>query len=255
LRNRFSDQTQNFLNQGVGAQRNSGDQTDQATQTKSSSEQEFNKKQSQRPNKRPNKQISTAQKLNILSTVLDEVQEADKQVVTDKESELNSATNLAQNQAASSVDSPSQEKTQIADNHSDQPVQINEPPQEQMISSGRKESLEGGSVSPESGGSLQYVEHEKTPEVPAEVEKYIKKVEDKKVRAPEEIVVANQASSVQDDQKYVSEPVVVLPITPEVEAQGKKKPPKFSVRWLVEWSHKIVKMFSGRAIYRQPANQ
>ncbi len=245
LRNRFSDQTQSFLNQGVGAQTN---------HSKTSAGQEFKKKQSDSSSKWSNKQISTAQKLDILNAVLDEVYEADRQVTTDKEGQLNSTTNLDQNQVTGSVEPSPQEEAQVADDHSKQPAQVAEPPQEQIISGGRKESLEGSSTSPELAGSLQYVEHEKSPEVPAEVEKYIKKVEDNKVRAPEEIVVADQGGAVRDGQKYMSEPVVIIPITPEIEVQGQKKPPKFSVRWLVEWSHKIVKMFSGRAIYRQPTN-
>jgi len=44
-------------------------------------------------------------------------------------------------------------------------------------------------------------------------------------------------------------PVIILPITPEVEAVGAKKGPQWSVRWLVEWSRRLMKMFSGKILY------
>jgi hypothetical protein len=45
--------------------------------------------------------------------------------------------------------------------------------------------------------------------------------------------------------------VVVLPITEEVEEAGKKKNPNFSIRWLVEWSQRIIKMFAGKVVYKR----
>ncbi len=114
----------------------------------------------------------------------------------------------------------------------------------------RKEGLESGAVSLEAGTGLQYVEQEKSPEIPPEVERYIQKVDQGQVKPPEEIVVADQAQP-QTKTKHAAQPVIVLPITPEIEKKGKKKPPTFSVRWLVAWSKKIIKMFSGKVIYRQ----
>jgi len=42
-----------------------------------------------------------------------------------------------------------------------------------------------------------------------------------------------------------------LPITKKEDKEGRKKSPKYSFRWLVEWSHKIIKVFAGKVIYRQ----
>lgn len=115
---------------------------------------------------------------------------------------------------------------------------------------------ETGDSSPIEAGGLQYVEQEPTPEISPEVEAYIKKVEEQKIEAPQEVVIADgtQGSA---DTNYPSQPVVVLPYSKKTEEEGKKKSPKFSVRWLIEWGQKIVKMFVGRVVYKseeQPKN-
>lgn len=116
---------------------------------------------------------------------------------------------------------------------------------------------ETGDTSPIEAGGLQYVEQEPTPEISPEVEAYIKKVEEQKIEAPQEVVIADgtQGSA---DTNYPSQPVVVLPYTKKTEEEGKKKSPKFSIRWLVEWGQKIVKMFVGKVVYKseeQPNSQ
>lgn len=103
----------------------------------------------------------------------------------------------------------------------------------------------------EAGGSTQYVEYEPNPELPPEVEGYLNKAEQHSDQAPPEIVIADSAAALPTDRQLPSQPVVVLPITPEVEKIGMSKPPQFSIRWLVEWSHKIMKMFVGNVIYFQ----
>ena len=103
----------------------------------------------------------------------------------------------------------------------------------------------------EAGGSTQYVEYEPNPELPPEVEGYLNKTEQHSDQAPPEIVIADSVTSMPTDRQLPSQPVVVLPITPEVEKIGMSKPPQFSIRWLVEWSHKIMKMFVGKVIYFQ----
>jgi hypothetical protein len=104
-------------------------------------------------------------------------------------------------------------------------------------------------------GSSQAVEQEPSPELSPEVEKYIKKVKNNQIQPPKEVVVANQDTAPTSQSQYVSKPVIVLPITPQLEKKGQRKPPKFSIRWLVAWSQKIMKKFVGEVIYRQPAGQ
>lgn len=100
------------------------------------------------------------------------------------------------------------------------------------------------------GGGVQTVEHEKNPEIPVEVESFLQRVEDHHETAPTEVVIADGTSEVPSNS-YPSMPVIVLPITQDEDAQGAKKSTKFSFRWLVEFSHKIIKMFTGKVIYRQ----
>lgn len=106
----------------------------------------------------------------------------------------------------------------------------------------------------EAGQAIQYVEQEPNPEIPPEVEHYLQRVEDNAQQAPEEIVLADGQLTMPTEHNLPAKPVVVLPITPEQEKQGAKENPKFSIRWLVEWSRKIMKIFVGKVIYREVAS-
>ncbi len=101
----------------------------------------------------------------------------------------------------------------------------------------------------ETATGIQYVEQEPSPEIPVEVETFIQRVEDHTQTSPNEIVIADGTHE-QSSAAYPSRPVVVLPITQQTDDVGAKKSPKFSIRWLIEWSHKIIKMFAGKVIYR-----
>ena len=136
-----------------------------------------------------------------------------------------------------SVDSPQQPA---------QPAQLVQSP----VSAGRKEASPVDVKVIEQTANIQYVEAEKSPELSPEVEKYINEVREDQTKAPKEIVIADATQDLPVDNQYVAEPVIVLPITPEIEKKGKRKSPKFSLRWLVEWSQKIIKTFSGKVIYR-----
>lgn len=97
---------------------------------------------------------------------------------------------------------------------------------------------------------MQAAEVEKTNELPPEVEGFLKTVEDHHDQIPQEIVISNPQTG-QALPRVMAQPVIVLPITPEVEEEGKKKKVHYSVRWLVEWSWKIMKVFSGKVVYRK----
>jgi len=105
----------------------------------------------------------------------------------------------------------------------------------------------------DAGGGIQAVETEKNPEIPVEVESFLQRVEDHHDTAPTEVVIADGTSEVPTNQ-YPSRPVIVLPITEAEEQEGAKKSPKYSFRWLVEFSHKIIRMFTGKVIYKQEEN-
>ena len=117
-----------------------------------------------------------------------------------------------------------------------------------------KESSEiGGSTgaSPvEAGAAIQYVEQEKVPEIPVEVESYLQKVDDHQEDIQHEVVIADGTQE-SGDVAYPSRPVVVLPIDESTEQKARFKGVTYSIKWLVEFSHKIIKMFAGKVIYRK----
>jgi hypothetical protein len=116
-----------------------------------------------------------------------------------------------------------------------------------------KEAIESGKTldtqAIDLGGGVQTVEYEKIPEIPVEVESYLQRVEDHHETAPTEVIIADGTHEVSTNQ-YPSRPVIVLPITKEEEKEGAKKSPKFSFRWLYEFSQKIIRMFTGKVIYK-----
>ncbi len=99
-------------------------------------------------------------------------------------------------------------------------------------------------------GGLQQVEQEKSAELSPEVEGFISEVGDHPDQLPQEVVIADK-QVMAPTTKYLAQPVVILPITPEEEKIGVKKPAQFSIRWLVEWSRKMMKVFAGKVVYRE----
>lgn len=97
---------------------------------------------------------------------------------------------------------------------------------------------------------VQVVEHEVAPEIPVEVESFVERAETSG-HLPQEITIAGDQVSTTPIQKVSKQPVIVLPISEETEKKGARKGLKFSIRWLVEWSRKIMKMFVGRVVYKE----
>lgn len=124
--------------------------------------------------------------------------------------------------------------------------------QQQQQSGGRqKERLEGGTVAaPELPADMQYVEEEKNPEIPPEVESYIQHVEDAAKTQPTNVVIAQD--QLPEDAATPAPPrlVKVLPITKEQEEVGLRKNTSFSIRWLVEFGHKLAKALVGQVVYK-----
>lgn len=131
------------------------------------------------------------------------------------------------------------------------------PPNPTPVGQAKKEVYKPGPAlaeapapTPEYPAGVQAVEQEKTPEISPEVESFMQRAEQQPDQLPQEIVIADnqEISSVAHHPK---QPVVVLPITVQDQVDGKNKDYKFSIRWLVEWSVKIMKKFSGKVIYRE----
>ncbi|NCN03474.1 MAG: hypothetical protein GW942_00170 [Candidatus Pacebacteria bacterium] len=111
-------------------------------------------------------------------------------------------------------------------------------------------AIEGPVPTVEHPGGVQSVEQEPNPEISPEVESFLQHAQEQSAHLPQEIVVADD-QAVSAVTHYPKKPVVVLPITPEDQKKGKNKSPKLSIRWLVEWSVKIMKKFTGEVIYRE----
>ncbi len=114
----------------------------------------------------------------------------------------------------------------------------------------RKEKLEGTAIPTVESGGITYVEQEPQPEIPVEVESFLKRVDNSADKIRQEIVLADAQLATQN-QKHPAKPVIVLPITPAIEKSAQGKSTKFSVVWLVEWSRKITKKFLGRVVYKE----
>lgn len=133
--------------------------------------------------------------------------------------------------------------------------QQNQPAQQSAATGGKERAASAWSLDAavqEAGGVLTTVEQEKQPEIPPEVESYLQRVADNQESPAKELaaLIPKVASS---STPAPTEVVRVLPLTKTAADAGRRKGAKFSVRWLVEWSDKIVKMFRGKAAYQKPA--
>jgi len=213
----------------------------------------------------PSSEDSTSESLALLENILSEVENKRAQNTQSVDLENFSDQQAAEPPLATvpfeqaSMDATgllSQVANQVVQESVSQQVQqINPLNPTGIVSQGGKEAV--GSVSLEqiaidAARGAQQVELEPTPEIPPEVESYLQKVEDNTNLAPPEVVIADGSQTSPVNHAYPAQPVIVLPITPEEEAQGARKSPRFSIRWLVEWSRKIMKVFSGKVIYRMP---
>jgi len=184
-------------------------------------------------NSSPHATARTTPALDTLEQVLTEVEQTSQQPVVDTTGEgvMSQVMPQVMTQTADSLD-----------------------PHKPMVATTQKEKVAPATtleqVAVDAVGGVQQVEVEPTPEIPPEVESYLQKVEEQPETAPKEIVVADGMPTAPTDHQYPAQPVVVLPITQAEEQAGAKKSPKFSIRWLVEWSRKLMKMFVGKVIYR-----
>jgi hypothetical protein len=96
---------------------------------------------------------------------------------------------------------------------------------------------------------VQFVESEPRAEISPEVESFLTQVENHQEQLPQEVVIADQQLGDISVQP-MAQPVIVLPITQEMEKEAAHKSSSFSIRWLVEWSHKMMKIFAGRIVYK-----
>ena len=104
-------------------------------------------------------------------------------------------------------------------------------------------------VAPELTGHVQVVEQELSPELSPEVEGYLQAIENHADQKPQEIVLADGSLPTQHSNIPVKK-VIVLPISAEDTTLAAKKNPTWSIKWLVSWSERIIKMFRGAVVFR-----
>lgn len=144
----------------------------------------------------------------------------------------------------STVGSPTDSVDQSADSFNQPPTPVS------SLNKEAKDPVNLDQVAADAARGAQQAELEPQPEIPPEVESYLQRVEDHQKTAPKEVVIADGSQTQPTDHQYPAEPVVVLPITQQEEQAGAKKSVKFSIRWLVEWSRKLMKVFAGKIVYR-----
>jgi len=81
------------------------------------------------------------------------------------------------------------------------------------------------------------------------VEGYLKAVENHEQQKPEEIVIADGSLPSQHSNVPVKK-VVILPVSEEETKVARFKNPTWSIKWLVSWSERLIKMFQGAVVYR-----
>ncbi len=125
-------------------------------------------------------------------------------------------------------------------------------PQGAVSSSARKPETVATNSSPQEAGLIGQVEYEPSSELPVEVEGFLERVEDHADKLPQEIVIADEHAQLLP-QSHPTQTVIMLPIT-EQDEQNPVKDVKLSLTWLLEWSHKIIKKFVGKVVYRHESN-
>lgn len=125
-------------------------------------------------------------------------------------------------------------------------------PQPAPVAGGRRKELSSVPEVPTAAAEvpLQPAEIEPAAETSPELDKFIEKVEEQRVRPPAETVVAQTAP--QPVPTTVTQPVVVLPASQKTLAKGKSKSVSSSLRWLVEWCARQIRKFKDAlVVYRE----
>lgn len=129
----------------------------------------------------------------------------------------------------------------------------NDPLNPQGISgSASKKPESAGTQSVHEVGGASQVEYEHSAELPVEVEGFLERVEDHADKLPQEIVITDTGIQA-TPQKQATQTVMVIPLT-EAEAAEQPKDVKLSFTWLFEWSHKMIKKFVGKVVYKHEPN-
>lgn len=209
----------------------------------------------------PPVEISTDQRLDILDSIISKLEAAAPLPPAEVVEEPTQESVLAPEQVVEPVSAPVAEQVTPTDLPAPEPVApleapVVSPPPVHVSSLSKEAAPSVLAEQPviEAGSGVQVVEYEPRSEMPVEVESFIQEIQDHQTEQPQEIVISDGQMQIQP-AAIPKKSVIVLPITPETETEGAKKSSKWSVRWLVEWSRKLMKAFSGRIIYREVSTE
>lgn len=102
---------------------------------------------------------------------------------------------------------------------------------------------------------IAYVEQEPNNlEIPVEVEGFLERVADHVDKLPQELVIQGNNIALNQAQP-IKQAVIMLPISEEDEKKARGKNPTWSIAWLVSWSQKIIKKFTGQVVYSHSPTQ
>lgn len=166
-----------------------------------------------------------------------------------KEVSISAATTIEPAELIDSADSLTDQSQEISP--IDSANEITSPMVEQ--SNRGPEHSQDGSLEGDGGRGVSYVEQGPDAEISPELAAYIEQVrQEDNQQGPQEVIIADDQASLDNlPKRTVKQAVVVLPITKEIEKRGAHASIVSSIRWLVEWSRKMIKMFVGKVIYRE----
>lgn len=114
------------------------------------------------------------------------------------------------------------------------------------LSKEEKEAI--GSLYKETGPTRIVEQKEFTP--PSEVKEYLTEVKkEDSIQLP--VPVEDEYGQILMEQAAPSKPKIILPLDDQAIKQGMKQKVTNSIRWLVTWCIRLIKMFPGRVAYKK----
>lgn len=119
-------------------------------------------------------------------------------------------------------------------------------------------AAEAGAGIENNSESLSTAESSEVQELTKELQEVSKETKEQREQAliqEKQRAINDLAAASATPVAITDKPVVVLPITAKSREEAKFKSTKYSVKWLWEWSQKIIKMFAGAVVYKEEVDE
>lgn len=140
----------------------------------------------------------------------------------------------------------SDDLSQTSDNQKQSQVVINQP---KPAADDKKVDEAVGSLYKEAGPGGVIEQKEFTP--PKEVKEYVAEIK-KEVAIDLPVPIEDEFGAILMESAMPSKPKIYLPLDDQGVLQGMKQKVSTSVRWLVTWCLRLIKMFPKRVFYQRP---